>query len=44
MFDPVSTPHEVGLVKKGTRAALAGWFLEEHFQKILTAIESYTKY
>ena len=28
MFDSVSTPHEVGLVKKGTRTALAGWFHE----------------
>ena len=28
MFDSVSIPHEVGLVKKGTRTALAGWFHE----------------
>lgn len=28
MFDSVSTPHEVGLVKEGTRTALAGWFHE----------------
>ena len=28
MFDSVSMPHEVGLVKEGTRTALAGWFHE----------------
>ena len=28
-FDSVSVPHEVMLVKEGTRAALAGWFHEE---------------
>ena len=29
LFDSVSVPHEVMLVKVGTRAALAGWFHEE---------------
>lgn len=29
LFDSVSVPHEVTLVKNGTRAALAGWFHEE---------------
>uniref|UniRef100_A0A7R9WDI3 Prolyl 4-hydroxylase alpha subunit Fe(2+) 2OG dioxygenase domain-containing protein n=1 Tax=Pseudictyota dubia TaxID=2749911 RepID=A0A7R9WDI3_9STRA len=29
MFDSVSVPHEVLLVKAGTRTALAGWFHEE---------------
>eukprot|EP00566_Odontella_aurita_P010160 CAMPEP_0113533124 /NCGR_PEP_ID=MMETSP0015_2-20120614/4429_1 /TAXON_ID=2838 /ORGANISM="Odontella" /LENGTH=432 /DNA_ID=CAMNT_0000432139 /DNA_START=131 /DNA_END=1429 /DNA_ORIENTATION=+ /assembly_acc=CAM_ASM_000160 len=29
MFDSVSVPHEVSLVKAGTRTALAGWFHEE---------------
>jgi len=28
-FDSVSVPHEVLLVKEGTRSALAGWFHEE---------------
>lgn len=29
LFDSVSVPHEVTLVKNGNRAALAGWFHEE---------------
>mmetsp|Transcript_6725 Transcript_6725/g.9651 ORF Transcript_6725/g.9651 Transcript_6725/m.9651 type:complete len:403 (+) Transcript_6725:100-1308(+) len=29
MFDSVTVPHEVRVVKEGTRAAVAGWFHEE---------------